>query len=224
MPIFLLHRVTFYFMFRILDSQVMIKRLLTLLRSKGCTSEDLEFCLEFESENGNESDEGEASSGSSSDSIIDTDTPSHDAASDEEAKLSIVAVSTESVFGDHAEDQYLNIASCNIKEKTGTLGSDSFSIRGDIDNSAVYEQSDCLVIITDTDLFPPLKREDLIPSLNLTNEDRLAKLSSSDLLSALTSTSPMGERKLFGSPKLPEEIKLFTNTRIVGDEITINEF
>ena len=45
----------------------MIKRLLTLLRSKGCTSEDLEFSLEFESEIEIEINGREVSSGSSSD-------------------------------------------------------------------------------------------------------------------------------------------------------------
>ena len=121
----------------------MIIRLLALLRSKGCTSEDLEFSLEFESEI--EINDREVSSGSSSEGVVYTDPdPSHNASHNashnpshnpspgagtrEEAEVNIITIIGETVSSDHDADQYLDTASNSIQEVTGTFVVDNISI------------------------------------------------------------------------------------------------
>ena len=135
----------------------MIKRLLALLRSKGCTSEDLEFSLEFESESQSEFESeieieindrevsSGSSSGSSSEGVVYTDPdathdathdPSHDATHDathnagthEESEVNIITIIGETVPSDHDADQYLDTASNSIQEVTGTFVVDNISI------------------------------------------------------------------------------------------------
>ena len=121
----------------------MIKRLLALLRSKGCTSEDLEFSLEFESESQSEFEseieinDREVSSGSSSEGVVYTDPdathdathdPSRDAGTHEEAEVNIITIIGETVSSDRDADQYLDIASNSIQEVTGTFVVDNISI------------------------------------------------------------------------------------------------
>ena len=123
----------------------MIKRLLALLRSKGCTSEDLEFSLEFESESQSEFEseieieinDREVSSGSSSEGVVYTDPdathdathdPSRDAGTHEEAEVNIIKIIGETVSSDRDADQYLDIASNTIQEVTGTVVVDNISI------------------------------------------------------------------------------------------------
>ena len=157
LPLLISELVFIHISLLIIDSQVMIKRLLALLRSKGCTSEDLEFSLEFESESQSEFEseieieinDREVSSGSSSDGVVYTDPdayhnathdlshdPSHDATHDathnagthEESEVNIITIIGESVPGDHDADQYLDTASNSIQEVIGTFVVDNISI------------------------------------------------------------------------------------------------
>ena len=149
LPLLISELVFIHISLLIIDSQVMIKRLLALLRSKGCTSEDLEFCLELESQIEIEINDREVSSGSSSDGVIYTDpdathdvthdpshdpshdashNPSHNAGTHEESEVNIITIIGESVPSDHDADQYLDIASNSIQEVTGTFVVDNISI------------------------------------------------------------------------------------------------
>ena len=213
---------------------MIINHLLALLRSQGIDSDGLDFCMESEPElnvvsipdndvcerSCCSSSSSSSSSGSNSERSLDSGCEMD---GNEEATASTTPKSNSEFactnFSSSHHDQ------CHMDGSRGQKQNpaDKVLIRTNSDSTAISEQSDCLALITKNDLVASLQCEDLT-TLPMITKDKLVKLSSSDLLSALTTISPIGERKLFGSPKTSEDTEYFTDARIVKDEAAINEF
>ena len=104
----------------------------------------------------------------------------------------------------------------------------AFTQNGTVQNAAIPKDAPVNVKMTDfkNNLLAPGIEEkgtpDRIETVTSMTGNKSGKLSSTDLLSALTSISSEGENKLFGSPGTDRQID--SDTRILENPILITEF